>query len=39
MKKILLSFIVMLFVTVSTAQKEKKNGTIYSNHPYIDVDN
>ncbi len=39
MKKILLSFIVILFVTVSFAQKEKKNGTIYINHPYIDVVN
>ncbi|MEI8141901.1 MAG: hypothetical protein WCG90_03435 [Chitinophagia bacterium] len=39
MKKLLLSFIVMLFVTVSFAQKEKKNGTIYINHPYIDIVN
>ncbi len=39
MKKLLMSFIVMLFVTVSFAQKEKKNGTIYINHPYIDVVN
>ena len=39
MKKLLLSFTVLLFVTVSFAQKEKKNGTIYINHPYIDVVN
>jgi len=37
MKKLLLSLTVLLFATVSFAQKEKKNGTIYINHPNIDA--
>ena len=34
-----MSLMVMLFVATSMAQTEKKNGTIYINHPYIDIVN
>lgn len=34
-----MSFIIMQFATLSFAQSVKKNGTIYINHPYIDIVN
>ncbi|CAN5307267.1 hypothetical protein BH09BAC2_BH09BAC2_05250 [soil metagenome] len=39
MKKILLSALVVFFAVICFGQTEKKNGTIYINHPYIDVVN
>jgi len=39
MKKLLLSFTMLLFTILTFAQSEKTNGTIYINHPNIDVVN
>jgi hypothetical protein len=39
MKKIVLACSMLLFVSLTFAQTEKKNGTIYINHPFIDVVN
>lgn len=35
MKKIIITIALFLFVTTAFCQKEKKNGTIYMQHPYI----
>lgn len=39
MKKIILTTCLFLIAIVSFSQEIKKNGTIYINHPYIDVVN
>ena len=39
MKKVLMALSMLIFVIGSFAQAEKKNGTIYITHPYIDVVN
>jgi len=39
MKKVLMALSMLIFVIGSFAQVEKKNGTIYITHPYIDVVN
>ena len=39
MKKIITTIALFLFVTTAFCQKEKKNGTIYMEHPYIEAVN
>ena len=39
MKQTLLAFSMLLISMISFSQAEKKNGTIYIKHPYIDVVN
>ncbi|MEI7589261.1 MAG: hypothetical protein WCJ68_07185 [Chitinophagia bacterium] len=39
MKKIFFAFTMLLISMISFSQAEKKNGTIYITHPYIDVVN